>query len=135
MEQIFKNDFINIKHDGESTVISQWHPKTEFMEDDEFKESHMGIVHAVVETKSHAILGYTQDFAYTIVPEIQEWVANDTFPALIEAGLKKIAMIVSTDFFSQISIQQSMEEVQEDAPVVTKYFNNADDAKAWIDAE
>ena len=69
-----------------------------------------------------------------IDPEDQEWVNTDWLPRAIEAGYRKVAIIVPEDIFSQIAVDDIMEKAREEAPVEDHYFTNLEEAKAWLKA-
>jgi len=59
-------------------------------------------------------------------------VAENIFPKYAEAGIKKMAFLVSKEHLVQMSIEQSIEEGH-DSPFETKYFNSEQEAFAWFD--
>ncbi len=64
-------------------------------------------------------------------PKLQDWVSEHIFRDMREAGVKKLALIVSSDIIAQMSIEQLVD----DDPVkgfVTGYFDNIEEAKMWI---
>lgn len=131
MKEVFKNDYITIFHNKDANIItSKWNAKTINMSESDFKKSHMGIVDAIVNSRSSAVIGDAREFAFSIVPNIQEWILYETFPVMIGAGLKKIAMIVSPDVFSQITVEQSLSE-QGASPLTIKYFEENAEAMSW----
>jgi len=50
---------------------------------------------------------------------------------LAEAGIKKIAFLVSAEMIAQLSIEQTLEESNASAFAV-KYFDVEEDAKKWL---
>lgn len=132
MKEVFKNDYISIFHNKDANIIaSKWNAKTINMTESDFKKSHMAIVNAILNSRSNAVIGDARKFSFSIVPNVQEWILHETFPVIIRAGLRKIAMIVSPDVFSQVSLEQSQSE-QEASPLTIKYFEEKEEAISWV---
>jgi len=131
MKKVFKNEYITIFHNKDANITtSKWSTKTINMDEDDFKKSHLAIVDAITDSRSKAVIGDAREFAFSIVPDVQHWVLYETFPLMIAAGLKKIAMIVSPDVFSQVSVEQSLAE-NESSPLIIKYFEDKEEAFKW----
>lgn len=69
---------------------------------------------------------------YTMHPEIQEWVAQEIAPRVYVAGQRKIAMVLSTDIFAQVSVEQMMGEKQIADVMETLYFDSNEAAMNWL---
>jgi len=67
-----------------------------------------------------------------ISPEDQDWTSNNWFPRAIEAGSKKMALIKPSDVFSQISIEDIMEEARKAEPLEDKFFEQMEEALSWL---
>jgi hypothetical protein len=72
------------------------------------------------------------ELKFALTPETQEW-ADGLFPRILNAGVKKIAFIISSDVFAQISVEQLMEEKNvKTANFEIHYFDNEKDALKWF---
>ena len=59
--------------------------------------------------------------------------ANNIFVPMTNAGVKKLAMLVSTEFIAQISLEQFSDEAEDaNAGFVTKYFDTREEAMKWF---
>ncbi len=67
-----------------------------------------------------------------MTPDIQEWHDTIIIPRYINAGVKKIAFILSEDIFEALSVQQSFEEKNANSNLQTNFFDNVEDAKEWL---
>ena len=67
----------------------------------------------------------------TITDEDQKWANEDWFPRALQAGLKRLAIIVGADVFNQMSVEQIMNNV-ESLDLTTQYFDSEEKAKAWL---
>ena len=66
-----------------------------------------------------------------ITDEDQKWANEDWFPRALQAGLKRLAIIVGADVFNQMSVEQIMNNV-ESLDLTTQYFDSEEKAKAWL---
>jgi len=62
---------------------------------------------------------------------VQEWTDNEIFPQVLATGLRRVAIVMSADFISQLSIEQVMTETNAQA-FVTQYFDDVEKAKQWL---
>ncbi len=77
------------------------------------------------------MLDITTNFRFTIVPDVQTWVDKEVFPRFLAVGLKRYALIMSTQIVSQISIEQTMEEGAGNE-FQTRYFDDEIEARKWL---
>lgn len=66
-----------------------------------------------------------------VSPENQKWSNEDWFPRAIAAGIKKMALVVPASTLAQMSVDSIMSKV-EGASLETAYFDNIEDAQAWL---
>jgi hypothetical protein len=78
------------------------------------------------------VFGDMSNFMFTISPDVQEWVNENLFPVYASIGFKKIAIMLSSDLFAHISIQQTMDE-DSTSSFETRYFDNQAEAYQWLD--
>lgn len=132
--EIYKSDYQIINFDDSKSLLSKsWTPKTEDLEKDTFHDEVNKIAECAEEKNAKYILDDTRDFSFTITIELQSWVDNEVFPRFIAAGLKKYAIIVSKEFISQLSIEQTMEGEKGSQTFEVQYFDNTEEARHWIE--
>jgi len=103
--------FLEIGYEPENELIWDiWQAETINMKDDDFKVEISAWRDAIVTYKIKNALIDTTHFMYSIAPKIQEWVDENITKATVEAGLQKMAFLVSNEIFSQVSIEQTMDE-------------------------
>jgi len=112
-------------------VKNEWSTDTIDMNWEEFKTELLTLKEIVVNNNTYGILGDTSGLRYGILPEQQDWIAQNYFPEVIAAGLKKYGIIVSTDLVTELSVEQTIDENQ-NAPFATQYFDNQEDAYQWL---
>jgi hypothetical protein len=61
-----------------------------------------------------------------------EWVGNEWFPMMEQAGLKFFAHIFSPSIFSQLSAKKSIDIMA--GIITTQYFTDIELARQWINS-
>jgi hypothetical protein len=131
MEVLFSNQFIAISIDKEAKLLQAvWSKESGKIDETFFRfVNEKYVEYAQTYTIEFALID-TINFQYTIRPELQEWVANTILPSLIGAGWRKIAFMMSDDFVTQLSVEQTMEE--RELPFDVKYFSDTAKALNWL---
>jgi len=132
--EITKTTFVIHYWIEEQKLLKQiWTNANVSMDTKEFKQEMLEYLTLYDKYDIKFVLVDSREMNYPVVPEIQDW-ANENIIAKIITRLKKIAFIMPKDIFEQISIQQAMEDSQENDSneMLTNYFD--DDAKAmeWL---
>ncbi|TAF33429.1 MAG: hypothetical protein EAZ57_05695 [Cytophagales bacterium] len=133
MQKLYENPYITISwSENDGLVEACWTPQTETMTDEMFKVSISEIWKAVKTYKPHGFLGDTQFFHYLINPEVQEWYGHN-IKGTFGTHTRYLAMIMSSTFISQLSIEQTIEE-DTSANTITHYFDNLEEARLWLNS-
>lgn len=132
----FSNRFMEASYNKDtSLLVIRWLPETYQMSEETYRSTFMQIADFIAEHKVQLWMGYTKNFAFIIPPELQEWTAGEFNQKLKQAGLKKMAMIMPSDYIASLSVQQSVKEMenQKDEGVFeTSYFDNPEQAQKWL---
>lgn len=130
--EIYSDNFINIVFTEDNNILtSTWFTKTEIATDDDFKEWNFKLVETVKEFQPKTMLADTRNYFFTITPELQTWSIENIFNPFYNAGLRKIALLVSPELFAQVSLEQFIDENKKDA-LQTQYFDNLKNAQNWL---
>ena len=98
----------------------------------EFREGMLAIIDAMQEHKTGKVISDTCNIG-AIDPIDQEWTLAEWTPKAIGAGYRGIAIVISSDIFAQISVEDIMNNA-EDVQLL-KYFDNVDEAREWMAAQ
>ncbi|OJJ23240.1 hypothetical protein BKI52_02480 [marine bacterium AO1-C] len=135
-ETAFTNNFLNAFIDKDSSLLTiVWLPSTYEMSGEHFQSIFMKIAEFIEENKIKYWMGYTKDFAFIVPPDLQEWAAQDFNRRVLQAGLKRMAMIVPSDIIANVGVKQSIEEMerhQNIETIETRYFDDDQQAKEWL---
>lgn len=113
-----------------SLLTITWTTQTMNMTEDDFKQVLLEILAFIKKNKVEWYLADTQEFKFSIIPEVQDWTNTHFLPQIFELGVKKMAIIVSEDLFSQVSIEQVLEDNQ--SGMQSAYFKTTDEALQWL---
>lgn len=134
---ITENDFCSIYFDEDLDLYEQnWHPKSEDMDEEDYKKIHSDMLHFLTE-KNYKPLYYlldNRDNNFSMSPDLQEWSSKVIFggiASLVGGVADKVAILVSSDFISQLSIEQAIEE-HDGTEQQTKYFEDEQEAREWL---
>ncbi|EAY24987.1 hypothetical protein [Microscilla marina] len=111
-----------------------WHKASEYMEEHEYKalmQADRDKVLKNYEQLNFILINLTERLD-TMSPELQEWSSKNVSVYIFEKyNILKVAVVNSRDFSTQFSLEQALEEDKE-SENITKYFDKAEDAKAWL---
>lgn len=127
-----KNIFGEHQLDLENKLLTQiWKNESLEMTEADFKEIMIEYRDLILEHKPNKILIDSLHMNYTLVPEMQNWINTEVGSKVLEYN-EKIAFVMPSDFFEQVSIQQSMDDVKKIGKHSTEYFDNIEEAKSWV---
>ncbi|HAS44929.1 MAG TPA: hypothetical protein DCS93_30895 [Microscillaceae bacterium] len=133
---LLENKYLQLSMDLHSEIAyMEWNKHTAFMSNEDFQNILCMCMEVLKELQPKALLGNDQHFSKPIPPELQEWTVAQLNPHLVKSGIKKMAFTASRDFIGDLSIQQSVEEIQKNMPrkqLSVRYFENIEDAKRWV---
>lgn len=134
MEEVLKSDYCSIKFDAEKLLIEHtWLLTTENMTDEEFRKVCSFWKDFCIENQVKYNLLDTREFIFTVSTDTQDWLANNIVAPTVGANMQKMATILPEgDIFAQVSVEQAMEENQEQGGLPSKYFDNIEEARSWL---
>jgi len=130
--KIYNSAFLEISlSDNNMTITNEWCKTTSEMTDEQYKTDMLKFSELALQHKPKYHLINSLQFLYAITLDMQDWTNKTIFPKLIEAGIKKIAFLVSSEMIAQLSIEQTLEESNASIFAV-KYFDKEELAKKWL---
>ena len=135
---LLENQYCSIYVDLDLNLYEQyWHSESTHMVEEDYQEIHLHIQDHLV-SHAYPLRGFFLDNRenfFVISPELQAWHAENV-SAKLEAALPnarelKVAIVVSEDFISQWSIEQTMEE-NAISGEVSGYFQDEHEAREWL---
>ncbi len=132
---LFENKYIEvIWHKDKSIVAGIWKDTSDVsFTDAKFRESMLAWFEEVKKVRNINVLADARQFNFSIVPETQVWVNENVIGLYPKYGVAKLAFLVSEDLFSQVSIEQTIDEKKQAFQV--RYFENEVEAIDWLGAK
>ena len=125
MELLIEKDYISIYYDPRHFVLAKWKG---YFTNESFKEGCMLIMKYIMEKK--CCLGLNDGrLAKGTFLQALSWVDESFLPQLIQAGIKKIAYVVSSEFASLRSVERVLELTDE---YQAQLFDDCDTAVKWL---
>jgi hypothetical protein len=130
--EVLNDEYMCIQYGQERNILEiVWKPTTEKFSDTTFKTEFEGLTKMVLKYSPKVVLFDNRKFNFAMSPEIQAW-TSQTFPVpAYECGVRKIAFLVGTDIFAQISVENSVDLGPKDK-IETQYFDHIDKAQEWL---
>ncbi|HEY9008448.1 hypothetical protein [Ohtaekwangia sp.] len=126
-EHLFK-EFLTLNYnDSALAVVAKWLVSPT---PDEFRTG-LDCMLAAMQRHNTGKLIVDTTFLGAIQEEDQQWASSDWYYRAKEAGYKRVAIILPTEVFTKMSVQDTMDAVREQY-VDTGYFDNVDAALEWI---
>jgi len=132
--EIYRSNYIIRTFDEKNRLMTSiWLKATKDMDEKEFKEEMLNLADLILKYKAVYLLSDTKELGFPIIPEIQKWIVQNIAPKFVEAKLKKQAIIILNELYAQVSMEQTIDDVNEKKlDMQAKFFDNHDDAKIWI---
>ena len=132
MNTIYESKYLKVSHHCTQRMFHYVFSETTWdMTTDEYRQLLEDYINIIRKYRPKRILGDMVDFNFVISPELQEWIDQHVFTAYAEIGFEKIAILLSTQYITNLSIQQTMEE-NNMSTFESEYFNDTDAARAWL---
>ncbi len=124
----FESKYVEVLFDESiNTGIGNWNG---FVSGEEYKTGLNKALELLKEKKTHKWIGNLSNME-AITEEDQRWANEVWFPNALAAGMKRLGVVVSKDIFNQMSVEEMLNKV-ESLDLVTQYFDNLENAKAWM---
>jgi hypothetical protein len=131
LTSLYNYEWIDISYRVEDKLLyAVWKLPSELMTEEDFKHINNTYVNIAKEKGVEIFLINTCDMQFAIRPELQEWVGLNIVVPMASMGLRKLAIIVSSELIVQLSVEQTLEE--SDAPFQIAYFEHEEEALQWL---
>lgn len=132
MDILHQTDYIKVVHNQATGIFEyHWTARNKELDDKDYQRELLSMMHFIHQIKPALVIANTQQSTFVVHLEMQEWLIEHVIAAAARAGMKKLALIVSQDFITQISIEQSIEDTAE-KPFITQYFDSVEKGRNWL---
>ena len=132
------NKFFVAYYDEEHKLFEQiWLPESEYMTNEDYKATALANAAKGKELglKIDLYLLDNRNFLFVMAPEMQTWqaenVSSKVADYVTDPAALKVAIIMSSDFISQLSIEQAINEGHSDSESF-RYFDDVEEAREWL---
>lgn len=134
MQIIDENKYRRLLYHEDTAILEDvWLPDSEQMDEAIFKEQAYINLDARLKYQPKYFLSDLRDYHFAISPDLQVWLAKEAIKLNESAPLQKTALIVTQDFITQLSIEQAIDEIQENRKKSTPtYFVEREEAIKWL---
>ena len=127
----YQNEFCTIEIDEvKSIALVTWTAESKNMTVEQFKEEQLAQLEAAKKYQLKYFILNGKLMQFPITPDLQDWIVENAIKPSIEVGVKKSATILPKEIFSQVSVEQTMNDGADDS--IAQYFDNIEDAKKWL---
>lgn len=128
----FENEYQKFyNHEIDNVIYQKWKAATEDLDEEGFKREISKFRDFAIEKNCTSILVDMVEFYFAVEPEVQEWMSENIFKSFVKANYTKIAFIVSSDFLTQVSVEQTM-NTEGGQQFQNHYFDDVDEALKWL---
>ncbi|WP_250630964.1 hypothetical protein [Rhodoflexus caldus] len=131
METLYASDKVVMSYDtATNTLITRW-TMPESVDAELYKDIFFKYKDIILEKRPDKIFADGVNNRNTITPELQAWTNELLSEPYREIGLKKMAVLISADFYAALSVQQTIEE-DTTAEYQTAFFEDEAKAFEWL---
>jgi hypothetical protein len=128
---LFNRPWLTIRWDsGRHCIDAQW---TAFANSDEFRSGTLRILDAIRDTRATSLVSDNRELE-VVISEDQLWIQQTWTPLAVEAGLKRIAVIVARSGLGKYASEEIISQFPA-GTFVTRTFESLDEALTWAAAE
>ncbi|WP_020531664.1 hypothetical protein [Flexithrix dorotheae] len=132
MQKVYESNFQYSYFDKEkSLLIHRWKPASKKLSEEECKTELLQQIVLVETFQPRITLADATNFFFTISIELQEWVDDELIPRAINAGLQKMAFVMSKEFVAQLSVEQTLNE-KNAKEFMSAFFATEEEALEWL---
>ncbi len=138
MNIIHQDQYVTIYfQEDESLMTEEWTEETQNLKEAKFKELMFLWLELVKKYKVEYVLTNAKKSMFPITPTLQEWMLVNISSALTEFSFKKQAFIMPDEFFANLSIEQFVDDNQNELekdklPQIIAHFLSKEEAMKWL---
>lgn len=131
--EIYKDPFRTVSFEKSKKMLHQiWHKATDDMTVDEYKKAALSLVEEVGKHGAIRILNNAVESQFVVTPELQDWFNANVATRLLKSGVQKYAIILPDELFTQVSVEQIVDDTVDVVKDKINYFNSEENALEWM---
>ena len=131
--ELYKDNYRVVTFEPDTNIVYQeWFKETEDMTDQEYKDASVSLPKFVAEQQADKVIINAINSLFMVTPELQDWVNANTIPAYLQAGVQKVAILLPSEIFTHVSIEQIVDDSDAVAKQRIRYFDSNEEARKWL---
>ncbi|MDX2306012.1 MAG: hypothetical protein NW226_24595 [Microscillaceae bacterium] len=133
-KQVYASDFVKFEFDEDTSIFYEdW--SSNLSKEEVYKQEVMNKKDLVLRHHPKNILDDISHCDFSIHPELQNWTEEILGPAFMEIGLERYAILLPSDLFTQVSMEQTADEfIERNEGMQVNYFESFQEAENWLKA-
>lgn len=131
-----QSPYYTLSYDAEKrTVIFKGLLASDDQSEEDFKEISLQTAAFVEHHQPDFFLSDLRDYRFVVTPSLQEWAVKNSSSRITKTRVKKLAIVVSESFITQLSVEQHADEATKSRNELGKplrYFTSIEEAEAWF---
>lgn len=128
---VFENERLIIEYDEEREYFKVARLGKDDISEDEYKMLMLRWAKEITFYKPKIqLVNYLNQFR-PVPDHLKLWINENLMGPAFKLGMRKVAFIISRDYFVQVSLEQTMQE-KVGKKFKLKYFDNVADAEKWL---
>jgi len=130
---IYESKYLRINlSKAEQMFYFEWLSASQDMSSNDYKDAILEYIAKVEEYRPSRMLFDERNMGFSIAPKLQAWIGKSIFPRMIHAGLSKVAIITSNDFYVKLATEQIVGENSQANLLNIQLFEDMPQAKKWL---
>ncbi|NJL14851.1 MAG: hypothetical protein HC913_18860 [Microscillaceae bacterium] len=130
---LHENRFIKAYHYPSLQFLDTIWFTTAQMLDEEYRNLMGTYLYCVEKCRPSYVMIDSQAARYSIAPDMQDWVNEKVYPQAVAWGVRRLAFVVSQEFYTQMSLEQVVEDSKQMIPNLKQgFFQHREEAKKWL---
>lgn len=130
---IVDNTYHIIKFEEERLLAIAKNVEDASYNDDVWKNLNLELLDIIQKYRPKTMLMDSTKFDFVVSPDLQTWYSQEIALKIYQAGVEKIAVVMSPNFVVNLATEQLVEEIGE-RKIITTFFGNYEAAQSWLDS-
>jgi len=132
MEVTYGNGKLVLRFDEEKDILFSYWTLDQYIDDQDYRKLCLVYESQIIKYQPKNLLLNAVNAFYVVPVETQKWLSDKLTPLVEKYKTEKSAVIMSSDFITQLSIEQIVDE-SENKTTATLYFDDEKKAIEWLE--
>lgn len=129
--ELFANDYVRVDYKEQVRLLETvWMPRSSELTEERVVREMNRFLEYVAAYNPLSIIADTRYFGVGVTQHLQAWIGLNYMAKIIEAGVKKYAILVNEQKYNELKDDTTQEE--HDVELMIRYFCTYDEAFKWV---